>query len=148
MVSTHPDNDHYQGSEVLGHAQNSREFYGEGVPRGGTVDLEQNVDHRVFISFNYDDLIQHASRPTPRQQVVRKLPTFLAILTLLLSKDGRNEVLADLQEWYDELAETRGIRCARLFVAAKLLSAIAGQALKIAEWAAGIVGKVWGRQKG
>jgi hypothetical protein len=55
--------------------------------------------------------------------------------------------LADLQEWYDELAETRGVRCARLFVAAKLLSAIAGQALTITEWAAGIVGKVWGRQK-
>jgi hypothetical protein len=72
----------------------------------------------------------------------------LAIPTLLLSKDGRNEILADLQEWYDELAETRGISCARSFVAAKLLSAIAGQALEIAERAAGIVGKVWGRQKG
>lgn len=102
----------------------------------------------MFISFNYDDLMENALRPSPRQQVIRKLPTFLAIPTLLLWKDERNEVLADLQEWYDELAETRGFRCARLFVAAKLLSAIAGQALKITKWAAGIVGKVWGRQKG
>jgi hypothetical protein len=92
--------------------------------------------------------MEHASLPSGRQQVVRQLPTILAIPTLLLSKDGRNEILADLQEWYDELAETRGISCARFFVAAKLLSAIAGQALEIAERAAGIVGKAWGRQKG
>ena len=76
------------------------------------------------------------------------MPTFLAIPTLLLSKDRRDEVLADLQEWYDELAETHGIRWARFFVASKLLSAIAGQVLTTAERIAGIVGKVWGRQKG
>lgn len=148
MLHTHPDNDHRHGSEVLAQARNSRKFYGGELPTGGRVDLERNVNHRVFIAFNYDDLPEHASRRSPRQQVVRELPTFFAIPTLLLSKDGRNEILADLQEWYDELAETRGITCARVFVAAKLLSAIGGQALAIAERTAGIVGKVWGRQKG
>jgi hypothetical protein len=148
MMSTHPDDDHGHGSEVLAQTRNSRKFYGGGLPTGGTVDLEQNVNHRVFISFNYDDAMEQALRPSPRQQVVRELPTFLAIPALLLSKGRRNEILADLQEWYDELAETRGLRWARFFVAAKLLSAIAGQALAITERAAGIVGKVWGRQKG
>jgi hypothetical protein len=148
MVSTHPDDDHHHGSEVLAQAQISRKFHGGELPTGGTADVEQDVDHRVFVSFNYDNLLEHASRPSPRQQVVRQLPTFLAIPTLLLSKDGRDEVLADLLEWYDELAKTRGICCARFFVAGKLLSAIAGQALKITDRIARIVTKVWGRQKG
>lgn len=148
MVSTHPDDDHRNGSEVLAQAQISRKFYGGGLPIGGTADGGQHADHRVFISFNHDNLVERASRPSPRQQVVQQLPIVLAIPTLLLSKDGRDEVLADLLEWYDELAKTRGIRCARFFVAAKLLSAIAGQALKITDRIAGIVSKVWGRQKG
>jgi hypothetical protein len=89
-----------------------------------------------------------SSPVAPNAEVVRQLPTIFAIPVVMLGRDARQEVLADLQEWYAELAETRGIGWARIFVAGKLLSAIGGNVLNLADRVAGIVGKVWGYQKG
>jgi hypothetical protein len=61
---------------------------------------------------------------------------------VLLNRKHRDEVLADLQEWYQEIAETRGTRWAKLFVSAKLFSAYGGQLLSVLERVAGIIGKV------
>lgn len=91
---------------------------------------------------------EQSDRVVTKAEAVRRLPTIFAISILLLSGKERDEVLADLQEWYEELVETRGIGWARFFVAGKLLSAISGHVLTVAERVAGIIGKVWGRQKG
>lgn len=119
-----------------------------GFAGGGSVEdndplAEQNFNRLVFLSFS-----RGGNAPPTKQEVVRELPTVFAIVTLLLSKGTRDEILADLQEWYGELVETRGIGWARVFVIGKLLSAVTGQLLTVADQVAGIVGKVWGRQKG
>src|SRR5258706_13832126 len=75
MAFTHPDDDHRRTSEMLGQARISRKFYGGGLPTGETANREQNANHSVFISFNYDDLMEHALRRSPRQEVVGQLPT-------------------------------------------------------------------------
>lgn len=76
----------------------------------------------------------------------RPLPPCFAVL--LLGHAQRDEVLADLQEWYAEMVETVGVARAGMFVAGKLLSAITGQILTVIDQVAGVIGKVWRRQKG
>lgn len=93
----------------------------------------------TLLSFHRHQLSRHA---------VGRLPVIFAMPVLLLPRKERDDVLADLQEWYEELAERRGIGWARVFVVGKLLSAIGGQTLKLADRIASIAGKVWGRQKG
>lgn len=122
---------------------------GAGASTIDSSEDEKSAKRSVFISFNYDDILQQQlGRVWLRQRTIRKLPTFFAISILLLPRKDRDEVLADLQEWYDELAENHGASWARLFVVGKLLSSISGQVLTVAERLAGIVGKIWGRQKG
>jgi hypothetical protein len=79
--------------------------------------------------------------------LVRKIPTPLALGVLLLDRKHRDEVLADLEDWYQEIAETRGTRWATFFVVMKLVSALGGQLLGLAERVAGIIGKTRGQKK-
>lgn len=90
--------------------------------------------------------------PTParlegRVAVVRALPTALAMGLVLLPRRDRDEVTSDLQDWYQEIAETRGHRWAQFFVAMKLASALGCQLLFVAERLAGIVGIARGQKK-
>jgi hypothetical protein len=91
--------------------------------------------------FSYNEKLQ------TQQHVVRELPSVLASSVLLLDRKNRDEVLADLQDWYQEIAETRGLRSAKFFVIMKLLSALGGQVLCLAERVAGIMGKFRGQRK-
>ncbi len=58
---------HHYGFEVPAQAPILRKFHGGELPTGGTVDLKQQVNRDIFISMNYDDLIEHASRPSTQQ---------------------------------------------------------------------------------
>jgi len=102
---------------------------------------EQRISFWETTASNYDERLQ------TQQQVVRDLPSVLASAVLLLDRKNRDEVLADLQDWYRDIADTRGTRWATFFVVMKILSALGGQVLCLAERVAGIIGKTRGQKK-
>jgi hypothetical protein len=77
----------------------------------------------------------------------RQLPAILAMGVLLLDIKTRNEVASDLEDWYQEISETRGTRWAKFFAFMKLASALGNRILSIAERVAAVIGTARGRKK-
>ncbi len=102
------------------------------------------LDRTVNRLLRQEDL---GARAFSTGKILRDLPTFLAMSVLLLDRRDREEVLADLEEWYQDFARTRGVGYAKFLVCLKIMSAYSGRALRLAESVAGIVGMTRGTRK-
>lgn len=71
-------------------------------------------------------------------------PAFDILAHLMIGKQRRNDVLTDIENWYDEWSEKYGPRWAKAFCVSRLIQAILGQTLDIADRVAGILGKLRG----